>query len=179
MSDTNIPFSNFLEEIIASLNQLKEPSFAKGELEEKGITSSFQNLPCTFNISLTKRSVLGTTTTCMRSELQHILTEKTMNVNEKATNEKYLTYVKVGIDHNKSSSMSVFLESRIVRLFCVILIVLLILGGSLCVVQLFTRQKNRVEMKSVLQSFDGTNLIQKCEIGIKQKWNEPMYSITK
>lgn len=178
MSDANknIPFSKFLEGIVASLNQLKEPSFAKGDLEEKGITSSFQNLPCTFNISLTRRSALGTTTTCMRSELQHILTEKTMS--EKATNEKYLTYVKVGIDHNESFLMNVFLESRIVRLFCVILIVLLILGGSLCVVQLFTRQKNRVEMKSVLQSFDGTNLIQKCEIGIKQKWNEPRYPIT-
>lgn len=179
MSDTNIPFSKFLEEIIASLNQLKEPSFAKGELEEKGITSSFQNLPCTFRISLTRRSALGTTTTCVCSELQHILTERIMKVNEKTTNEKYLTYVKVGIDHNKSSSMSVFWGSRIVRLLCVILIVLLTLGGSLCVVRLFTRQKNRVEMKSVLQSFDGTNLIQKCEIGIKQKWNEPRCPITK
>lgn len=94
----NVSFSDVLKEVVECLNQFKEPTLDKALLEQKGITSDLQNLPCTFNLVLKK----GNKTTRIQSCMKHILTERITTSQETASNrtdEKYLNYVEVGIEH--------------------------------------------------------------------------------
>lgn len=92
-------FSDVLKEVVECLNQFKEPTLDKALLEQKGITTDLQNLPCTFNLVLKK----GKETTRIQSCMKHILAERIMTSQGTESNrvdEKYLTYVEVGIEHD-------------------------------------------------------------------------------
>lgn len=99
MSDEkSLSFSDVLKEIVECLNQFKTPTLDKALLEQKGITTDLQNLPCTFNLVLKNKKK----TTRIQSCMKHILTERITTDQGNVTNrtdEKYLTYVEVGIEH--------------------------------------------------------------------------------
>lgn len=95
MSDEKSPsFSDVLKEVVECLNQFKTPTLDKALLEQKGITTDLQNLPCTFNLVLKNKKE----TTRIQSCMKHILTER-ITTDQGRTDEKYLTYVEVGIEH--------------------------------------------------------------------------------
>lgn len=99
MSDEkSILFSDALKEVVECLNQFKTPTLDKAQLEQKGITTDLQNLPCTFNLVLKNKKE----TTRIQSCMKHILTERIttdQGNGSSRTDEKYLTYVEVGIEH--------------------------------------------------------------------------------
>lgn len=99
MSDEkSLSFSDVLKEVVECLNQFKTPTLDKELLEQKGITTDLQNLPCTFNLVLKNKKE----TTRVQSCLKHILTERIttdQGNGSNRTDEKYLTYVEVGIEH--------------------------------------------------------------------------------
>lgn len=95
MSDEkSLSFSDVLKEVVECLNQFKTPTLDKALLEQKGITTDLQNLPCTFNLVLKNKKE----TTRIQSCMKHILTER-ITTDQGRTDEKYLTYVEVGIEH--------------------------------------------------------------------------------
>ena len=90
----SLSFSDVLKEVVECLNQFKTPTLDKAPLEQKGITTDLQNLPCTFNLVLKNKKE----TTRVQSCMKHILTER-ITTDQGRTDEKYLTYVEVGIEH--------------------------------------------------------------------------------
>lgn len=171
-TEDGITFSKLLEGVVSSLNQFKEPLFTKKELEKKGITSLFRNLPCTLNIRLETNDALETVVTSIRSELKHTRVETSTPESGDAsrTEPKYLTYVEVGIEHSKTSLGKAFWESRLVRSLSIIAMVLVLLFGVFGVVKYMAGKSLRTETKTVVQHFDGTNLSQKIEIGTDRIW---------
>lgn len=98
LMDEKVSFSDVLKEVVLFLNQFKESILDKALLEQKGITTDLQNLPCTFNLVLKK----GGETTRIQSCMQHILTERittSQGPESNRTDEKYLNYVEVGVEH--------------------------------------------------------------------------------
>lgn len=112
-----VTLSEFFEGVTENLNKLKEPVFSKEELERHGITSSFQNFPCVFDICCTKEGWVKHETTRIKSSLKHILTSKCF-LNDKElvapNKEMYLTYVEIGIEYHTTSSCWALLVKRII-----------------------------------------------------------------
>lgn len=128
MSDEkSLSFSDVLKEVVECLIQFKTPTLDKALLEQKDITTDLQNLPCTFNIVLKNKKE----TTRIQSCMKHILTER-ITTDQGRTDEKYLTYVEVGIEHEDEKSLcdglSYFFKivgRLIVVVLCIVFIVLL------------------------------------------------------
>lgn len=125
--EKSLSFSDVLKEVVECLNQFKTPTLDKAPLEQKGITTDLQNLPCTFNLVLKNKKE----TTRIQSCMKHILTER-ITTDQGRTDEKYLTYVEVGIEHEDEKSwcdgLSYFfkIDGRlIVVVLCIAFIVLL------------------------------------------------------
>ena len=124
MSDEkSLSFSDVLKEVVECLNQFKTPTLDKALLEQKGITTDLQNLPCTFNLVLKNKKE----TTRIQSCMKHILTERITTNQGNASNridEKYLTYVEVGIEHEDEKFFKI-VGRLIVVVLCIAFIVLL------------------------------------------------------
>lgn len=128
MSDEkSLSFSDVLKEVVECLNQFKTPTLDKALLEQKGIATDLQNLPCTFNLVQKNKKE----TTRVQSCLKHILTER-ITTDQGRTDEKYLTYVEVGIEHEDEkpwcdgwSYFFKIVDRLIVVVLCIAFIVLL------------------------------------------------------
>lgn len=169
-----ISLSKLLEGVVSSLNQLKEPLFSQKELNEKGITSSFQNLPCTFNIRLETNDASETAITSVKSELKRTRVAATTHENCTVSSDepRYLTYVEIGIEHSKTSLGNSFWDSRWVRGLSIIAMVLLLVFGIFGGVKYMAGGSQKMGTKSVVQQFDGTNLTQKIEIDMERTWEK-------
>lgn len=132
MSDEkSLSFSDVLKAVVECLNQFKTPTLDKALLEQKGITTDLQNLPCTFNLVQKNKKE----TTRIQSCMKHILTERIttdQGNGSNRTDEKYLTYVEVGIEHEDEKSRFAGLSDffkivgrLIVVVLCIAFIVLL------------------------------------------------------
>ena len=123
-----VTLSEFFEGVTENLNKLKEPVFSKEELERRGITSSFQNFPCVFDICCTKEGWVKHETTRIKSSLKHILTSKCF-LNDKElvapNKEMYLTYAEVGIEYHITSSSWVLLFKRIISVVLIVVATML------------------------------------------------------
>ena len=166
-----ITFSEFLKEMTESLNKLKEPAFSKEELESCGIASSFQDLPCTFDICLTKETGTNEETTRIRRELKQILKKKfssRVRGGKIYSGEKYLTYVDVGIEHYEKPTKWASISWKIVRCVLAVIVALLALVGVVSFANWFSPPRQKTEISnSVVRQFDGTNLTQKAEMSVE------------
>lgn len=166
-----ITLSEFLKEMTESLNRLKEPAFSKEELEKRGITSSFQNFPCTFDICHTKEGWRGHETTRIKSSLKHILTSKCSSHDKElvAQNEEtYLTYVEVEIEHHTASSWFGILIKKIVRVGVVTAaIVAPIWGGHFLVTRCLYQKKGSEISWLPACRLEQIKLVQKAEMSAK------------
>lgn len=153
-----------LDKIVEGLNQLKKLSLLTMEMnteeentEEEKVS---QNPLCTINAKITKCKALCVGKTYIKSEL-------------KCSRNDGKDPVKIWIEYNDLSWLDVIHKSYIVRVGCSVLITFLISWGCLYFVRVLMCQENRVKIKTVVQGFEGTNLTQKCEVGIKHEWREP------
>lgn len=148
-----------LDKIVEGLNQLKKLSLLTMEMntEEEVVP---QNPPCTINARITKCNTLRVGKTYIKSEL-------------KCSKNEGKDSVKIWIEHDDLSWWDVLHKSYIVRVGCSVLITFLITWGCLYFVRVLMCQENRVKIKTVVQGFEGTNLTQKCEVGMKHEWREP------
>lgn len=148
-----------LDKIVEGLNQLKKLSLLTIEMNtEKEVGS--QNPPCTINARITKCNTLRVGKTYIKSELE-------------CSKNEGKDSVKIWIEHDDLSWWDILHKSYIVRVGCSVLITFLISWGCLYFVRVLMCQENRVKIKTVVQGFEGTNLTQKCEVGIKHEWREP------
>ena len=166
-----ITLSEFLKEMTESLNKLKEPAFSKEELESCGITSSFQDFPCTFDICRTKESLCGRETTRIKSSLKHILTSRCSSHDKElvAQNEEtYLTYVEVEIEHHTASSWFGILIKKIVHVGLVIVTIVASIGGGYYLIERCLGQKKGSEASwlSVCR-VEQIKLMQKAEMSVE------------
>ena len=165
-----VTLSEFFKGVTENLNKLKEPVFSKEELERRGITSSFQNFPCVFDICRTKEGWFKHETTRIKSSLKHILTSKCSSQDkELAVQETYLTYVDVGIEHYEKLAKWLSVIGKIVCWVLAVVVVLLVSVGTVALVNKFSSSKQSVEIsQSVVRLLNGTtNLAQKVEMSVK------------
>lgn len=171
-----ITLSELLKGVTESLNRLKEPSFSKEELERKGVVSSFQNFPCTFDICYTKDDGKNEETTRIKSEFRHILKKRFLSRargGKVCSGEKYLTYVDVGIEH----CVKPIKQGEGWRKACCVSVsvigVVLALVGVVSIASCFSppRQKKDIS-NSIVRQFDGTNLLQKVEMKMNYEERE-------
>ena len=171
-----ITLSELLKGVTESLNRLKEPSFSKEELERKGVVSSFQNFPCTFDICYTKDDGKNEETTRIKSEFRHILKKRFLSraQGEKTcSGEKYLTYVDVGIEHCvKPSKLGIWWK----KAGCValgVIVALFVLVGVASIANWLSPPKQKKDISnSIVRLFDGTNLMQKVEMKMNYEERE-------
>ena len=162
----------WIEGVIGNLRKLKTSLSSKESLENLGIASSFQELPCTFDICLTKETGTKEETTRIRRELKHILKKKFSSQGrggKVCSGEKYQTYVDVGIEHYIKPSKWVSTFWKVVRWALVAVVALLVAVGAVALVNKFSSSKQSVEIsQSVVHLLDGTtNLTQKVEMSVK------------
>ncbi len=168
-----VTLSELLKGVTESLSRLKEPSFSKEDLENKGIMTSFQNLPCTVDICYTKDDGKNEETTRIRSEFKHILKKRfTSRVRggNACSGEKYLTYVDVGIEHCvKPSKLGIWWKKA-----GGVALVVLVLVGVVSIASCFSPHRQKTEIShSVVRMLNGkTNLFQKVEMKMNYEERE-------
>lgn len=163
-----ITLSELLKGVTGSLNRLKEPLFSKEDLENKGIVTSFQNLPCTVDICYTKEGWFENKTTRIKSSLKQILTGVRSSQVDATNRESYLTYVEVSVEHHVIPSKSQGWVKRIVRMILIGVVVLAAVGGGSYLIKRCVAQKNgMVNSCFTVRQFDGTNQVKKVEMEMK------------
>lgn len=169
--DTGVALSELIDGMIESLKQLKNSSFSNEDLKKLGIASSFQDLPCTFDICLTKETGTNEETTRIRRELKHILKKKFSSQGrggKVCSGEKYLTYVDVGIEHYEKPAKWVSTFWKAVRWVLAAVIMLLAVVGVVSFANRLSPPRQKTEISNnVVRQFDGTNLTQKVEMSFK------------
>lgn len=165
--DKSVALSELIDGMIESLKQLKNSSFSKEDLKRTGIASSFQDLPCTFDICLTKENGKNEETTRIRRELKHILKKKfssRVRGGKACSGEKYQTYVDLGIEHCVKPSKQISPSWKVVCWVLVVVVVLLV-----ALVNNFPSSKQNMEIShSVFRLQNGTtNLTQKAVLNIQ------------
>lgn len=169
--DKAVALSELIDGMIESLKQLKNPSFSNADLKKLGIALSFQDLPCTFDICLTKETGTNEETTRIRRELKQILKKKfssQVRGGKVYSGEKYLTYVDVGIEHcvKPSKRGAGWKNAGVVALG--VIVALLALVGVVSFANWLSPPRQKTEItNSVVRQFDGTNLTQKAEISVE------------
>lgn len=134
--EDRITLSRLLERLVASLNQLKEPSFSLKELNERGVTTSFQDFPCLFDLRHESQSASGTVVTHIRSGLKQIPVDRVSvpccGVSP-AVKEggRCLTCLEVSMEHSKTSAWKAFWGSQAVR--ALVVVATAALSGYCCV----------------------------------------------
>ena len=167
-----VALSEVIDGVIKDLKQLNDFSFSTEELKGVGITSSFQDLPCMFDICLTEDDGENEKTIRVKRELKHILKKRFLpQTQEQRTGygEKYQTYVNVGIEHCVKSAKWKSRLRKIVALCVVTLVLFLAIVGAVAIAGRFTIHKQEMQIsKSAVQLLKGkTNLVQKVEISAK------------
>lgn len=164
-----VALSKLLGNLLGGIKQLKEFSLSKEELEEVGIASSFQDLPCTFDIRLTREADTDVETTRIRRELKHILISSRVQGGEACSGEKCLTYVDVGIEHCVKPSKKVSTFWKVVRWTLVAAVALAAVAGTVVFVNNFSSSTQNMEIShSVFRLQNGTtNLTQKAVLNIQ------------
>ena len=166
-----VTLAELIDGMIESLKQLKNSSFSNADLKKLGIASSFQDLPCIFDICLTKETDTNEETTRIRRELKHILKKKFLSQvrgGKVCSGEKYLTYVDVGIEHcvKPSKRVAGWKNTGVVALG--VIVALLALVGVVSFANWLSPPRQKTEISnSVVRRFDGTNLTQKAEISVE------------
>lgn len=132
--DESVTLSKLIESVTESLNRLKEQSFSKKELESHGIVASFQNLPCTFDVSISKKTWREQQSTRIKSSLKHIVTNECLTKDgdnqDVSGKERCFTYIEVGIEHHTSFSGFAFWNSRIVQMILIAIVAVSAIWGA-------------------------------------------------
>lgn len=166
-----VALSELIDGMIESLKQLKNSSCSSEDLKKLGIASSFQDLPCTFDICLTKETGTNEETTRIRRELKQILKKKfssRVRGGKIYSGEKYLTYVDVGIEHYEKPTKWASTSWKIVRCVLAVIVALLALVGVVSFANWVSPPRQKTEISnSVVRQFDGTNLTQKAEMSVE------------
>ena len=167
-----VALSEVIDGVIKGLKQLNDLSFSTEELKGVGVTSSFQNLPCMFDICLTEDDGEKEKTIRVKREMKQILKKRfssQMRGQRIGFGEKYQTYVNVGIEH---SVKPVKWKSRFwqsVAVGAVVSVIILAIVGVFAIVLKFTALKQEMQIsRSAVQLQRGkTNLVQKVELSAK------------
>lgn len=168
-----VTLDELLKELVGCLNKFKTPTFSNKDLEKKGISTSFQNLPCTINLKLNTRDWTKSSTTLVKSEFKHLLTSRE-SVSDKCAsdktncNETYLTYVEIGVEQTTVTFWRRFRGSWFVRSLCIgILVCVVWLICSVAVGLILPHSEMIVEKKWMYD--DGTNSVQRSSLLIRVK----------
>lgn len=160
-----ILFSDVLNELVQFLNQFKEPTFKKEELERMGIVTDLRNLPCTFNLSFSDHSKIKR----VSSEMKHVLKSRTTTCREnetRITDEKYLPYVEVGVEAQVSmkSGWKDFFKviGALTCIVCTVFTLIKLLGW-------LTVQRSVVESGLTTRFSMGTNVLYSVETQYDRK----------
>lgn len=160
-----ILFSDVLNELVQFLNQFKEPTFKKEELERMGIVTDLRNLPCTFNLSFSDHSKIKR----ISSEMKHVLKSRTTTCRENETHitdEEYLPYVEVGVEAQVStkSGWKDFFKAigALTGIACTVFILIKLLGW-------LTVQRAVVEGGLTTRFSMGTNVLYSVETQYDRK----------
>lgn len=169
--ERTVALSELIDGMIESLKQLKNSSCSNEDLKKLGIASSFQVLPCTFDICLTKEIGTNEETTRIRRELKHILKKKfssRVRGGKVCSGEKYQTYVDVGIEHYVKPSKRGAGRKNAGVVALGVIVALLALVGVVSFANWFSPPRQKTEISnSVVRQFDGTNLTQKAEMSVE------------
>lgn len=172
--DESVTLSKLLEGVTESLNRLKEPSFSKKELESHGIVTSFQNLPCTFDISISKKTTREQQYTRIRSSPKRVFTRecsaKDGDNQDVSGKERCFTYIEVGIEHHTSSCWFGFWNSRIVQLILIAIVAVLAIWGTSWLIGSGAAQEKPEETSWLsVRQFNWPDLTQSVEIEANSK----------
>lgn len=163
-----------IKEMQAEVKRLAELLFSSSLFPQKRDGKPF-DYPCVVNVKLTKSNPLTTETTCVKSELKHILTKKIVFHNKQlagATKEKYHPYVEISVEHNTLSSwFSSGLKCLLKGILVVVLVGLALWGGCSLVKSLIS-EENSLSVEYSQSQFEGTNLTQIITLDSHHTWKE-------
>lgn len=168
--DESVTLSKLLESVTESLNRLKEQSFSKKELESHGIVASFQNLPCTFDVSISKKTGCGQRSTRIKSSLKHIVTNECHTKEAAICQKSDLTYVEVAIEHHTSSFWFVLWNSRIVQMILIAIVAVSAIWGASWLIRSGAEPEKSEETSWLsVRQFNWSDLTQSVEIEANSK----------